>query len=94
MAAHAVHAAAQTSFCSGLPGASRLLRSTIRAAPSAFRCSACSGRPVPACTSKPRRDSRATAMLPTPPLAPVTSTGPLEGVMPCACSAITHSMAV
>ena len=34
------------------------------------------------------------ATLPTPPAAPVTSTGPLFGVTPCRSSASTHSMAV
>ena len=51
-------------------------------------------RPVLATTRKPRRDSSDIATLPTPPLAPVTSTGPLSGVRPWRCSAVTHSMAV
>ena len=35
-----------------------------------------------------------TAVEPTPPVAPVTSTGPESGVMPCSCRAITDSAAV
>jgi hypothetical protein len=34
------------------------------------------------------------ATLPTPPAAPVTSTGPLSGITSCASSAITQSIAV
>ena len=33
-------------------------------------------------------------MLPTPPAAPVTSTGPASGMMPASSSVMTHSMAV
>ena len=49
-------------------------------APSSPRYSCVSGRPVTAATSKPRRASRATLSDPTPPAAPVTMTGPSDGV--------------
>ena len=45
-------------------------------------------------TLKPNFASRAMATLPTPPAAPVTSTGPLPGLTPCRSSASTQSMAV
>ena len=45
-------------------------------------------------TSKPRPDSSATATEPTPPAAPVTTTGPSPGCTPAVSSSITHSIAV
>ena len=47
-----------------------------------------------AATVKPSPASIATAMLPTPPVAPVTSTVPASGVMPWSSSASTDSAAV
>ena len=42
--------------------------------------SACSGLPLIACTSKPARLKMSTASEPTPPVAPVTASGPSSGV--------------
>jgi len=50
--------------------------------------------PVEAITLKPRFASSAIATEPTPPAAPVTTTGPRSGVMPWRSSAITASIAV
>ena len=49
---------------------------------------------VEATTWKPSLESTATATEPTPPAAPVTTTGPCFGVMPWRSSAIVQSMAV
>ena len=75
-------------------GSESSARSMISAAPSAVRYPASAGRPVEAITWWPRRASTATATLPTPPAAPVTTTGPDAGVTPCSSSASTQSMAV
>ena len=78
--------------------------STTPAAPSASQpyCANCTSLPA---SVTPRRMNGATVpgkSMPcaspqaatTPPLPPVTSTGPRSGGTPCCCSAITHSMAV
>ena len=51
-------------------------------------------RPVDATTRCPSCESSATATLPTPPAAPVTSTSPASGLSPCRSRAITASIAV
>jgi len=69
-------------------------RPRIPTAPSERSRSASSALPVAAQTSCPRSARIATATLPTPPLAPVTSTGPSPGRRPCSSSAMTDSPAV
>ena len=63
-------------------------------APSARRKSNWSCLPVAAVTVYPSLAKSETATLPTPPLAPVTSTSPCPGVTPCCSSASTHWAAV
>ena len=75
-------APAHAGFCSGLPTSLSSPRSTIVLAPSPRRNGSASGLPVLAATVNPSPASIATAMLPTPPVAPVTSTVPASGVMP------------
>src|SRR5690606_15889062 len=55
---------------------------------------AASALPVEATTSKPRPARMSTATLPTPPVAPVTRTGPSSGVRPWSSSVTTLSAAV
>ena len=69
-------------------------RGTIPAAPSARSRASSSGLPVAAQTSWPRAARIATATLPTPPLAPVTTTGPSPGRSPWRSSAATDIAAV
>src|SRR5262245_3985584 len=88
-------APAQRADSSGLPlSAVTSSRGTTPAAPSARSRASSSGLPVAAQTSWPRAASIATAVLPTPPLAPVTSTGPSPGRRPRASSAATDIAAV
>ena len=62
--------------------------------PRAVNFAASANFPVLATTSKPSFTSKAQAMIPTPPVAPVTSTFPASGVMPLSNSLFTQSPAV
>ena len=77
-------------FASGSSGS----RPMTDAAPSEVSRSFASALPLEAITSKPRAASRSTLTLPTPPLAPVTSTGPASGVRPRFSRACTLNAAV
>ena len=88
-------APAQRSFSSGRPASGvSSLRSITSAAPSERSQSASSSLPVLATTSCPSAASMPMAIEPTPPDAPVTSTGPSPGSNPCCCSAATDIAAV
>ena len=63
-------------------------------APSPRRKGSASALPLPAATVNPRPASIATAMLPTPPVAPVTSTVPASAAILWSSSASTDSAAV
>ncbi len=66
----------------------------VAAAPSVDNNSPASVLPVDAVTSKPRPDRISRATLPTPPVAPVTRTGPSAGDRPRSSSACTLMAAV
>lgn len=67
----------------------------IVVAPRLFRYASSSlDFPVAAVTVYPAAARRLIAKLPTPPVAPVTSTGPLAGFSPWRSNAIMQSMAV
>ncbi|MNN01461.1 hypothetical protein D3C81_1140780 [compost metagenome] len=88
----AAHFSRPSAPLAALPASSA--REITREAPRSRSIASCAALPVLAVTSKPSFERMSTAMLPTPPVAPVTRTEPFSGVSPLRSSSSAESAAV